>query len=41
MEYKYLDREHALVPAKLPAQQEKHSFTTKEIVDAMDTILSR
>jgi S-adenosylmethionine/arginine decarboxylase-like enzyme len=41
MEYKYLDREHALVPAKLPAQQEKHRFTTKEIVDAMDTILSR
>lgn len=38
MEYKYLDREHALTPALLP-EKDKFKFSTQELVDATNAIL--
>ena len=38
MEYKYLDREHALTPALLP-EKDRFKFSTQELVDATNTIL--
>jgi|TARA_R110000772_G_scaffold210517_7_gene321242 S-adenosylmethionine/arginine decarboxylase-like enzyme len=38
MEYKYLDREHALTPASLP-EKDRFRFSTQELVDATNVIL--
>ena len=38
MEYKYLDREHALTPALLP-EKDRFKFSTQELVDATNAIL--
>ena len=38
MEYKYLDREHALTPALLP-EKDRFRFSTQELVDATNAIL--
>tara|TARA_R110000803_G_scaffold20150_1_gene52095 strand:- start:3828 stop:4277 length:450 start_codon:yes stop_codon:yes gene_type:complete len=38
MEYKYLDREHALTPASLP-EKDRLRFSTQELVDATNVIL--
>jgi hypothetical protein len=41
MEYKYLDREKGLTLSDLPKDPlEQHRYTTKELVDATNNILS-